>query len=100
VKDILFAVLFYGVCPALLCGIGGLATVRAKGGGRQVSRVLSLLAALYFSFAAVFMVVVVATASGPGDGAGLIFVFVFVGLSALGAFLSWALVLHSFKRDE
>jgi len=89
----------YGLYPALLCAVAAVATSWSEGRVRQLRRVLSLLAAVYFSLASLVLLYVVTMSTGP-RGAGALFLLVFVGLGCLAALVCWAMFLDSAPRDE
>ena len=93
--DWLFLAILVGIGPAMLCALAGLVTLGAKGGARRLGRVLSLLAALYFSFTALSLLYHVATWRGSSDGPGALFVYLFIGGSGIAALVCFWLALRS-----
>jgi hypothetical protein len=95
VKDWLFLAILVGLGPALIGALAGLVTLGAKGGARRLGRVLSVVAALYFSFTALFLLHHVVTWTGSSDGPGALFVYLFIAGSGLAALLCFGLALRS-----
>jgi hypothetical protein len=99
VKDQLFLFLYLGFAPAVLFGAAGLLAAFTMAGLRRVGRVLSALAASYFSLASLILVGLVVR--GPrGDSAGGILVLLVAAVSALLAFGCWFLVVAPERRPR